>query len=77
MENLINERITELETYVTNLRTVITAINKEILENRLVPDKHQKMQIELLRRPISQKEGQGVRRSTKVNLCRKEALILS
>jgi uncharacterized coiled-coil protein SlyX len=45
MKNLINERINELETYVTNLRTVISVINKEILENKLVPDELQKAQI--------------------------------
>lgn len=45
MKNLINERITELETYVTNLREVIVTINKEILEKKLVPDEQQKAQI--------------------------------
>ncbi|WP_417558963.1 hypothetical protein [Mesoflavibacter zeaxanthinifaciens] len=45
MKNLINERITELETYVTNLREIIVTINKEILENKLVPGEQQKAQI--------------------------------
>jgi len=46
MKNLINERINELETYVTNLREIIVTINNEIIENKLVPDELQKLQIE-------------------------------
>ena len=46
MENLINERIADLDAYVTNLREIIVTLNREILENKLVPDEQQKLQIE-------------------------------
>ena len=42
MEYLINERITELEKHVTNLREIIATINNEILDKKLVPDDLQK-----------------------------------
>lgn len=43
MEYLINERITELEKHVTNLREIIATINNEILDKKLVPDDLQKL----------------------------------
>ncbi|WP_420572972.1 hypothetical protein [Kordia sp.] len=45
IEEFIKERIIQLETYVTNLRTMITKVNKEILAHAFVPNALQKAQI--------------------------------
>ena len=42
MKNLIDVRIEELEKYVTNLRIIIEATNKDILEAGFVPNEQQK-----------------------------------
>jgi hypothetical protein len=46
MSEEIIDRIEELNNYVENLRTIVKAVNKDIEEGTLIPNKHQQALID-------------------------------